>query len=326
LESYTGICYHNGMTILRHRIVLIIGCILASFIWVRGSSAWKPAAGVDGATLLDAAALGQSIGLAIVLLGVVIVVGMLIAAVTTPVQGALAMAIGLIVPAVRGGTIDEWMRQAESSSAFGMLAIESLLWAVMLGLGAAGIAAGSSKLRKRMRRGKGAGADEPAAGLWGQKVRTEAGLLGGPADRSPVPVHLRGRVNMVLGMVVSVIVGGAAAMLLVRSIDPWQVVWGLGLAFLFAAMIGQQMFPSNNPLGLLVSPLIAGAVWYAYAAVTGGSGQRMLHDYFTGSFVHAALAMPIFYASAGVAGAAAGVLWAQSMNKATEQAKPTSAG
>jgi hypothetical protein len=299
------------MTTLRQRSVLLIGAILAAFIWLQGIPAWTSAQGVAGASLLYAASPGQSIGLAIVLGAIVVIIAAATAALARVLHGVLALAVGLVFPAVRGGTIDEWLREAGSSQAYWLFVGESLLWALLIALAAVAIAAGARQLRPRLRWTRMTPQQE--GHFWGFEPPLNAGVLAGSSSRSPLPPARRRRVNLLASTFVSTVIGATIAAMLVRSIEPWQVVWGIGIAFTVGSLLGHQMFPASNPLGLIVSPLIAAALWYGWAAITGGSSARMLHDYFGGSFTHAALALPIYYASAGVAGAAAGTLWSQAM-------------
>ena len=63
----------------------------------------------------------------------------------------------------------------------------------------------------------------------------------------------------------------------------------------------------------MLSPLAAATLWYAWVATGGLPEVSLLRAYFTDQLPNAAMGLPIYYASAGVAGAALGLGWSQDL-------------
>ena len=66
-------------------------------------------------------------------------------------------------------------------------------------------------------------------------------------------------------------------------------------------------------VSILLAPTLTSAAWYLFIGLTGGSGDQMLAAHFAGESWNVGLALPIHYASAGVAGAAIGIGWSQQL-------------
>jgi hypothetical protein len=108
-------------------------------------------------------------------------------------------------------------------------------------------------------------------------------------------------------------VAAVFASVLIRSSANGQVIASLVIAFTAGAAAAQSVFPQPNPVGILLSPFLVAAGGYAYAAVRYPAHEALLSAWFNRELLGLALALPVFYASAAVAGCAMGVGLAQVM-------------
>lgn len=124
--------------------------------------------------------------------------------------------------------------------------------------------------------------------------------------------------------VVVVAIGGSCAMLLMRTGDTGQVLGGLFIAFVIAGCIAHQMFPRAGIHLILFSPIALGIAVYACSGVVyANEDKRALLEamYHTiggyqnvdGYLSYLAFALPVEYVAAGVAGAAAGIGWSETI-------------
>jgi hypothetical protein len=119
-------------------------------------------------------------------------------------------------------------------------------------------------------------------------------------------------VGSVGATVVGVAVGLAMASVWMRTTDSYQVALSLLVAFGVGAVFARLCFPGVSLRCVLAIPLWAGALSYAVSAVAYPSADKAMAALFLpdGPFVwRSSLALPIFYASAGVAGATMGWGW-----------------
>lgn len=205
--------------------------------------------------------------------------------------GPFAVAMGLCVLAGRGGPIDGWMRRVTLPGAYGWLIVETVLWHVMLGAAAVWMMRTGPAMRPRI----------PSI------VRTP--LTDAGEDRASWPAALG-------AAVVAVIVAGVIVMILQRSTDVGQVIGVLILAFTAGAVAGQSTFPANRrSLPILLSPAVVAIAAYAYVLVMYGREESVLAAWYNLDGLDPrqprlpgpAVVLPIYYASAGVMGAAMGL-------------------
>src|SRR5690606_26000272 len=89
--------------------------------------------------------------------------------------------------------------------------------------------------------------------------------------------------------------------------------------FMLGSLIAHVAVPHNNLVGILFAPALTALATYGWVLTRHGDTEDVLHAWFNlnqslaGSdrIVGPALALPIFYASAGLMGCALGVGWAQ---------------
>ena len=295
------------MTVIRQRLIVLIAIVIAGMIYLWGLPGWRSAEGIAGASLLYAASPVAAIGWAIVLTAAAGVIAAFTAAQGRILHAAIVLSIGLLFPAIKGGTIDERLRSFEDSSGYWVFALESVVWLLVLGVALWVVAAIAQRLRRQFRPPEQEdGSEPPAAGA-------------ASAARGAVK-----STDTLAAAALTLIVGSVLTMLLLQTAERGQAIAGLILAFGLAAGAAHQSFRSAHPLPMLLSPLILSIFAYAYAAMTGGTSEAMLTRYFEGDFIHPALALPIYYASAGVAGVTLGLLWSHSL--AAEPEDPSLAG
>ena len=131
-----------------------------------------------------------------------------------------------------------------------------------------------------------------------------------------------------LAGIVTAAVGAALLMFFQQSPDSGQVIGAMLVSFTAAALLAHQLFPTAARLPMLLAPLCVAFATYAWMAVSNDSASHVLLRYFT-DFSQAeppiitlpplALALPVFYASAGVAGVALGVGWSQTIHAGADR-------
>jgi len=126
-----------------------------------------------------------------------------------------------------------------------------------------------------------------------------------------------------LSSIVTTVVGAAALMFLQQSADPGQVIGSMLVAFTGASLLAHQLYPTAARLPMLLSPLFIALATYAWMAISNDTTHVVLMRYFA-NFPHGdpltttlpptAMALPVFYASAGVAGVCIGIGWSQTIH------------
>lgn len=305
---------------IRQRLVIALAVLVTGLLYLRHAEAAISADG-KGITLLGSATPTTAIiDFALVTLPGVALAG-LAGSAGNPLGGIFALAAALVFAAVKGGSIDVWLRSAPSSAAYWRLLGETVMW-MALWIVAAPICYSMGKKFRAIWPASWKQAEQWRDNLdrmsgsrgvfWGftMPIKGGAGALMGRKENDP---PLSDSVQLLGGMAVATAVGAAVAPLLLRSSDIWQVNWGLFFAFTAAGIAAHQIFPARNPMGILLSPFLAAIGWYAYIAISGDGAETMLTAFYSGESWHAGLALPIHYASAGVAGAAAGIGWSHGM-------------
>ena len=305
---------------LRQRIAILIFAIVGGLLYLQAVPVARAADGSEGCTLVFAASSAEAIGTFALFSIPVVILAALVSSLGSPLAGVFTMAVAAIFAAVGGGSIDQWVRAAPGASAYWGLALDAALWAV--GAGAAILAcywlSGHIRLRLPARwRADDHWRDEMDHDavkrhelFWGFDPPSTVGVL---AALSQDPTSARpSRWEWAAGSgIICLLVGGVLSQLLIQSAEVWQVTWGAGLGFAFAALIAHQLVPVRNPIFILLSPIVAAMLLYALFALGGGDRVELLQRYFDNDLPGAALGLPIFHASAGVAGAAVGVGWSE---------------
>lgn len=122
-----------------------------------------------------------------------------------------------------------------------------------------------------------------------------------------------------LGSAVCLAVGTLGVAVLQQSAEPGQVIGALLLSFTAGGIAAHQMFPTPARVLPLVTPLILAASSYLWTSVSSEDQAALLSRFYARYGVEllpAARALPIFYASAGVAGVAFGLGWSHAIHAA----------
>ncbi|MDX1566050.1 MAG: hypothetical protein R3236_11620, partial [Phycisphaeraceae bacterium] len=122
------------------------------------------------------------------------------------------------------------------------------------------------------------------------------------------------RLEPLAATALGVLVGLSMASIWIRSDDPWQVGWSMVVSFAVAALWVRICFPGVGLIWALAVPMWASVISYLATAAAYGSHDHMLSALFNVDkpFIwRSSLAMPVFFASTGVAGACLGLGWFQ---------------
>ncbi len=312
----------------RQRLLVLVAMIACGLMYLYSYRVMLVDDGARGATLLFAASPVGAIGRMMVVTVAAILVGSLVAAIGSPLAGVFTMAAALTFAAVPAGTIHDFIMNASGGGDYYLLAVELLVWGVILLGSTVAIFRLSFLLRCRLPNALLAGdtwrdeldvaSQKPDGGIfWGYTptVKKSGPLANVPpsegGDSSALPLWQQG----LAATLVTMLIGGLASHFLLRSQEVFQCLWSLGFAFCFGAVIAHQIFPLRNPLYILAAPFVAGMIFYIYTGATLSGGDELSYAFVTPNvprtptIVGPAMALPIFYASAGLAGAVIGLGW-----------------
>ena len=287
---------------LKHRLVIGIVLVIGALCWLFARGALTAVDGSTGLSLMDGRAGFFPALLIVVVAGIPALIAGLIASSTgNPLSGAFTISFALLPLGALGGSIDGYLRRAELPGGYKPLAFEAVLWLVLLAAALVFIDMARKKVRPSL-------------------------------EKLAVKRHLGVRINMTLPSgkaamagLVTAGVGGLLCSFLIQTSDGGQVNCALLMGFCIAAMIGQMSVPQHNPLLILLSPLVVALAAYLYTLGCYSNGDAFLDDLYTGAIMKLALALPIQYASSGVAGCALGVGLAQTMDHVRHTTHPVSA-
>ena len=275
---------------LKQRLVIASGVALGGICWLLARGFLTASDGSVGLSLIDA---HNGIAVAVIALliaGVPAVLASTLSASTgNPLAGAFTLGGSLMVLAAVGGASQGFIHRAELPGDYRRLAIESGVWIVLLIV----ILLIVDRLRLMVRP-----RIKPLVSKQHLGARIKLGLPGS---------------QPLLAGAVSAALGALACNLLIQTPDGGQVNCSLVLGFAVAAMIARMLVPQQNPIVILISPLVVGIGVYLWVASSYQSQDALLADYYSRDLFNLAVALPIHYASAGVAGCAIGVGMAQSM-------------
>jgi len=297
---------------MRQRLTIAGGVALSAALWILSPDVLTPA---DGSATQSLLFTGSGVALAILVTLLISIPIAAMAAIVSagghPLSGLFVAATSLIIYTGMGGSIDSWIRAADSPASYRTLAIEMILWQI----GAMLVLTLSALLRRWLRN------------RWSWLSHEEFSdhsirLL------SPSPATF-------LAGLVTAAVGGVATMVLLRSPDTGQVIGALVVAFTAGGLAGQYCFPTmRNPLGMLLAPAVVACIAYLYVSMQYSSSQDMLAAYFNQAtpgttmkdrLPAAAMALPIHYISSGLAGTILGIGLGQVIHVAQKQTVATTA-
>ena len=283
----------------KQRLLITAAAIAGGLVWVLAAGPLGPADASSGLSLFDAQIGVLPALLVLVLAGLpALALAMGVSATGHPLAGIFTAATGLTCLAGAGGPIRGFVWRHTLPGGYGWLLGETVLWA---GLLLAWIA-----LTHRLR----------------PILRPRLGWLATPAHwGDDLSLTLPDGRALLAGLV-SMVAAGALATLLLQSQDTGQVIGSLILAFAVGGMVAHLLVAQPNPLAILLSPLALGFVAYGYVLLSPDLGSRdaVLAAWYGRALWGPALALPIYYASAGVCGCTVGLGIAQSIHQARVQA------
>ncbi|MEZ6192731.1 MAG: hypothetical protein R3C45_15765 [Phycisphaerales bacterium] len=278
---------------LKHRLVIGITLVIGGLCWLLALSSLRAVDGSTGLSLMDARVGTASAVLIVVIAGLpACIAGLLSASTGNPLTGAFTVAGALIPLTTIGGSITGYFQRAALPGVFKPLAVESVIWLVYMAV----VLVVIDRLRKRVR---------PC--LSGLAVRQHLGT--GTGLTLP-------NVNALLAGLVATAGGAFVCNLLLQSPDGGQVNCGLVIGFAVSALVAQTALPQHNPVVILLSPMVVAIGAYLWVGSSYTTPDALLADIYSGDLPKLALALPMQYASSGVAGCAIGVGLAQTMEHA----------
>lgn len=322
-------------TILRQRLAIIIIAIIGGMLLTSAGATARAADGAEGMTLLLAGSPIMAIVCVLAIGAIVAAFASVVGTLGNPIVGVFTVGVSLTIAAVYGGTIDATLRSAGASDVYWTLAIETLLWTIVMALLALLCVALSQRLSGIVpwRR------TEPQSTTKDSAINREAHTMarrrheamdmyyttgsvefvktgvGQPIIESLVPSGptKQGWAQVILCTLVTALLGGAVASQLMQSEDSGQVVGALIGAMLIGGVVGHQMFPTRSALPAVLAPGFVGLMGHLWAAARQPAGDGFLAGYFDGSLSGVPLALPVFVLAAGMTGAAMGIGWSQAM-------------
>lgn len=297
---------------MRQRLTIAAGLAICATLWFVARGSLIAADGASGLTMTSSAS-GTIIALLVTLLTAVPIA--LVAAVASagghPLSGLFVASASLIILAVAGGPIDGWLFRLENPSDYRLLALEMVFWQI----GAMAILVVTSLLRRWLR--------NRWSWLASDDHLTQAVRLGRPSG------------NALLAGVVSAAVSGIVTMILLRSQESGQVIGALLLAFAAGGAAGQSACPNErNPLVMLLSPMIVACAAYLYVSTHYASADALRQAWFNQTtpgaglgnrLLEPAMALPVHYISAAMAGTIIGIGSVQAVQASQKQAAESAA-
>jgi len=325
---------------IKQRVMIIVTIVVCGFVYLQGADVARAADGSDGCTLAMAAAPGEAFLWFLALSVPAVLLGTVASLLGNRYGGAFAVSIALIFPAIKGGDVQAWMLNAESSTAFFGLALDAVMWGAIVLTTLLAI----DRLAGLIRHHLGWAEQPDLPGASGPMTTAEMDLhvfavrnFPGIGGLVRIAIAIRHTVTrqtglsddaarVVLSGVASTLLGLMFASLFLQSYETMQVVWGLFLAFLLAVMLTTVMFPTDRPAGMLISPVAASLLVAVVLGLTGGTGVEIKSAFIEDRLWNAALGLPVYYASAGLAGAVLGIGWGRQLIAMFDPAEEHSQG
>lgn len=286
----------------RQRLMILTAVLLGAVGWLLVEPQLVASYGGEGLTLMWSRSGPVRATALMAILGIpALAIGLITSVSGSPLAGVFSVTAALSVLAWRGGSIDGYLYHAADAQAtgealpgaYGTLILEMAIWVV----GLVSVLVTIQYLRSPMR------------SRW-PILEFE--------DHADVDLQFRlPNSPALLAGLICAVVGGVLAFFLLQSSDVGQVVFSLLLAFGIGGFTAQMLCPQSNPVAVLLSPALVAVL--AYGWVLGYESQnKVLTAWYSSSPIHRlpglALALPIHYASAAVAGSTMGVGWARSLD------------
>lgn len=284
--------------------MLIAGAaVISGLCWMTILPRLQAADASSGITVLSAGAATVPAVLLLVLAGLpALVLSVLLGSRGNPLGGIFTAAAGLALLAAKGGSIEGWIYRSNAPAGYPLLLVETVLWH----LGALGLIALLAAARPRLRRRFPAlSSSEPMGSRTSLSMPTQQSLLAAATCALFAAVFCH---------------------FLIQTSATGQVIGSLICGFALAAMIAQSLFPQPSASAMLLSPLLVSLAGYGWAMVSYNSPQAFSAAKYSGQLTGLALALPIHYVSAGIAGVALGIGWGTGLTKPHDDAPAAAAG
>lgn len=273
---------------LIQRIIIITGIVLGGYLWTLAVPVLRAADGSNGVSLMSATINPLAATLTALLAGLPAAGMVVVAAAWGRINaGMFIAAAALAAVAVAGGPINGWMWRSELPGGYIGLIIEMLIWQAAI------------------------------VGLWfaGQKLRMplQRRMTDPPEDTDEVTGF--GQTG-VMSMLVSAGAAMFVAWFLLRTSESGQVIGALVAAFAAGGFASRSLFPRATPLAVYLSPAIVAVIGYALVLMRFTEHDQVLSAWYHVAAVGqtpptkmppTAMALPIHFASAGLAGCTIGV-------------------
>lgn len=268
---------------LQHRLLIVAAIAFGLVPWWFMAS---PVAGMHGnhaPTILFAADHpAVVIAMLIVMLLPSLVASLVVATLTGPLAGAFSLAASLTLALTTAGDIQAWLSIAPLPNAYTTLALEGVIWAVLLLTVLCLLYIASARTRRVL-------------------------SLGSLQSTSLIGLHW----HSLLALATTVVIGAVGAELLTASASNKQIITSLVIAFTVAGLMAGLMFPKAGALPALLAPMLLAVGAYLYVAGAFTGEAEFLAALYGRHIPGIALTLPAFYASAGTLGCTLGLGVAQ---------------
>lgn len=282
---------------LKQRVIILVAIVVGAWCWLMAEPTLLRADMGPGISLFYSRSGWLGAILYLVAAGLpALMLAMLASGAAHPLAGVFSVTFALAVVATAGGSIDGLLWQSQGPGVYPLLAVESVVWAALL--------VGMMVLIARSR-------------LWVRRrfprLTTEHHF--GTATKLRWP-----GVDAMLTGVICASLSGLLCWVVLKSTDAGQVFGALVVGFMLGALIAYQIVSQPNPTAVLLSPCLVAVAAYGYTWWKLGSYESMMLALNSDTLPTLARALPMQYASAGVAGCVLGVTLAQAIEHARDGA------
>ncbi len=305
---------------LPNRLLAAAAIFLGAWAWISAAGALAAADGSKGFSLMAAhGGLVHALPALLLAAAPAIVLSVVCSSVGNPLCGLFTLTTALWVVAAQGNPIGDWVHRTDAKlpGDYAGLAIELFIWAAIF-IGFIFLVYFARPL-----------------------VRKALPFLARQPHLGEELKVTRGWIPSLVSAAIAAVIGGVLAYVLLRSPQKGQVIGALMLAFMVGGLAGDLITAflfkkhSANPIGIILAPLVVGLFAYLLTAWGYRDSEAFLKAFFEAAGAPGArtnlnvarlsglaLALPIDYASAGIAGCALGVGWSQVMWSGENEEKP----
>lgn len=284
---------------VKQRLLILLAAVISAVLLVVIAHAGNLTSS-DGSTGLSLFSTKAETLMAFLVMLVAVVPAIVLAAFTAstgnPLSGLFVLGATIAILAIDGGSMAGWRWRMEGVNelpqAYGRLMLEVLMWQVPVILLVVAI------------------------NRWRESLR--AVVPAKLVEREPLCATL-GPVfhgQTLWATLLCAAVSGVLGHFILVTADSAQVIVGLLIAFSIGGLVARLFFAHAGLAGMLFSPALVALGAYGYVAFHFQSQGEFVQAWQSSTLTGLALALPIHYASAAVAGVAIGIGWAQSLESA----------